>query len=130
MGREMSAPDRAMDKLRDEMAGKDAGPGITALGEYLTERLLREPGIAEMILEKGKTLKGAFLSIKDEARKRQKGGFAYVGPEEAFSMTCKYFGIPEEKIARAAEGEGVRAIPQALAHSDYDELDLDALMDG
>ena len=31
--------DRAMDKIRDEMAGKGIGPGETALGEYLTEHV-------------------------------------------------------------------------------------------
>ena len=135
----------AMDKIRDEMAGKGIGPGETALGEYLTERLTREPGIAGKLLEKGKTLAGAFASIRDAARKKAVQGFAYVGPDEAFAMTCQYFGIPAEKeqsrrdcdaeqdgrqgtkTARASEAQAVRAIPQALAD---DGLDLDALLDG
>ena len=42
--------DKAMDKIRDERASKGIGPGETALGEYLTERLMREPEIAERLL--------------------------------------------------------------------------------
>lgn len=120
--------DQAMDKIRDEMAGKDAGPGIAALGEYLTARLQKEPGIAGMILAKGKTLLGAFLSIKEVARKRQKSGFAYVAPEEAFALTCQYFGIGEDTSTGAGPCPAPQGEAKAQALAQGSELDLDALM--
>ena len=113
----------AMDKIRDEMASKGIGPGETALGEYLTERLTREPGIAGKLLEKGKTLAGAFAVIRDAARKKAVQGFAYVGPDEAFAMTCTYFGIPAEAQAIAPAHE-----PTPTQTPD-DGLDLDTLLE-
>ena len=109
---------KAMDKLRDEMAKADA-PGLSALGEYMTERLLRDGSIAPRVLKDGKTLAGAFEAIRAQAKKEQKGGFACIEDERAYRITCEYYGItPEPGKEKAA---------QALAP---DALDLDALLDG
>lgn len=109
--------DRAMDKLRDEMAASTDNGGIGEIGDYLTERLQREPVIAEKVLTDGITIKGAFEAIRDYAKKNQKGGFCYVPPEKAYEIVCGYYGI-------AAPA----SVPERKASGSGSELDLDALL--
>ena len=111
----------AVDKVRDEMAKAAGDAGIGALGEWLTERLQREPGIAPKILAKDKALAGAFGKIREYARKIAKGGAACVADTKAFEIAGEYFGIP------ATPQEAPK--PQALAPAGGDALDLDALLD-
>ena len=110
--------DKAVDKLRDEMAKHAGDAGIAALGEYLTARLLENPEIAEKILANGKTIAGAFNEVREYARKNQKGGFCAVSDEKAYEITCQYFGIDAQAPARAPAAEKTSA----------DEIDLDALL--
>ena len=110
----------AVDKVRDETAKAAENPGIGALGEWLTERLQMEPGIAPKILQKDKTLAGAFGKIRDYARKIAKGGAACVTDAKAFEIAGEYFGIP----AKPQEAPK----PQALAPAGGDALDLDTLL--
>ena len=112
---------QAMDKIRDEMARAADNSGIAVLGEWLTERLTREPGIAGAILQNDKSLAGAFNKIRDYARKIAKGGSACVADTKAFEITSEYFGIP-------ARPEEAPPEPQALAPGEPDALDLDALL--
>ena len=80
----MEEQKKAMDKLRDEMAAAKDGPGVAVLGEYMTERLLKDAAIAPNILKDGKTLAGAFEAIRAQARKEQKSGFACIDDERAY----------------------------------------------
>lgn len=116
----MDEQQKAMDKVRDEAAKAAGDAGIGALGEWLTERLAGEPGIAPKILQKDKTLTGAFGKIRDYARKIAKGGAACVTDTKAFEIAGEYFGIP----AKPQEAPK----PQALAPAGGDALDLDALL--
>lgn len=108
----MSEQERAVEKLRDEMARLANHPGVAVLGEYMTERLRKEPGIAAAILRDKKTLEGAFGAIRDHARGHQKNGFAYVASDEAFRICDRYYGL-----------HGAAAEEKAP-----DALDLDALL--
>lgn len=114
----MEEQKKAMDKLRDEMAAAKDGPGVAVLGEYMTERLLKDAAIAPNILKDGKTLAGAFEAIREQARKEQKSGFACIDDVRAYRITCEYYGV-------SPQGEALET--QALAD---DALDLDALLDG
>lgn len=115
---------QAMDKLRDEMAKAPDHPGIGVLGEYMTERLQREPALADRILEKGKTLEAAFGKIRDHARKIAVKGAACVEDKKAFEIACEYYGI-------APEGEKAAPEPTGPAASPLDDpLDLDELLEG
>lgn len=114
--------DEAMDKLRDEMAKESSRPEIRILGEYLTERLMKEPGIAEKIMANGKSLDGAFAHMKAQAQKKAQKGAYVMASEEALKMLCEYYGITAE--AKEAEKPQAAPTPKKPAGS----LDLDALL--
>ena len=56
----------AIDKIRDEMAKEPADSPIAEVGEMVTEMLTAAPDIAPAIMDKGKTLKGAYNKIYDK----------------------------------------------------------------
>jgi len=114
--------DEAMDKLRDEMARENGRPEIRILGEYLTERLMKEPGIAEKITANGKSLDGAFAHMRAQAQKKAQKGSYVMASEEALNMLCEYYGIP----AAAEEPEKPQAAPTPKKTAG--SLDLDALL--
>ena len=78
--------DRAVDKVRDELAGSKSSQ-ITLLGEGVTAMLRLHPEWDGNILEKGKTLKGAL----DEVRKHATGGCS--DPIQTTASLCGYYGI-------------------------------------
>lgn len=119
----MAETDRAMDLIRDEMAKAHDNPGISILGEYLTERLQGEPGIAAAILKQKEPLAFGFAAIKEHARKIAKGGYACVDDKTGFALACKALGIAEAKPAAKIEA------PKTQAPAP-DALDLDALLGG
>jgi len=121
--------DRAMDLIRDEMAKAHDNPGISILGEYLTERLQGEPGIAAAILKHKEPLAFGFAAIKEHARKIAKGGYACVDDKTGFALACKALGIGTSsgRADNIRPYKEERAEAQAPAH---DALDLDALLGG
>ena len=60
--------DRAMDKLRDEMA-KTKSKAVGMVGEIVTLYLMADEANAEKILRKEKTLSGAYAAMKSVAQK-------------------------------------------------------------
>ena len=116
------------------MAKAHDNPGISILGEYLTERLQGEPGIAAAILKHKEPLAFGFAAIKEHARKIAKGGYACVDDKTGFALACKALGIDTTEITSSVglsptpspQGEGLTKA-QAPAH---DALDLDALLGG
>jgi len=120
--------DKAMDLIRDEMAKSHDNPGISILGEYLTERLQGEPGIAAAILKHKEPLAFGFAAIKEHARKIAKGGCACVDDKTGFALACKALGITSsDRADDISPYKGERTETQAPAH---DALDLDALLGG
>lgn len=105
-----------MDEIRDEMAREEADSPISAIGEYVTERIQAGAEIPE-----GKTLKGAYKAMEGWARKNQKNGCCYVPPARAFSIVDEYFGFSGAKPQTPAQ---VQPAPAA------DDLDLDSLLGG
>ena len=123
----MADADRAMDRVRDEMAKSSGKPGVIVLGNYLTGRLRKEPGIAEQLLNEKKTLAGAFSEIRGYAEKNRNGlKFAVVDDATAYGILCEYYGIPKDGEAPAEEQEPEK--PAKPAQTPADELDIDALL--
>lgn len=91
--------DLAIAKLANEIKGKDY---LVPFEEYLTE-ICKTDAVAEKILNKEKSLQGAFKAMQDIARKRQVGGCAYIPPEEGFQIIRDYYGIIEEAPPAAPE---------------------------
>lgn len=113
--------DKAMDRIRDEMAKKADHPGVSILGEYFTDRLQKDSGIGEKLMAEGKTLTGAFDEIRRYAEKNRGGNnWAFVPPEKGFAIACGYFGI---EYGEAEEKKKEKKI-------ETDDLDLDALLGG
>ena len=120
--------EKAMDKLRDEMAKNAGDEGISYLGEYLTARLRAAPEIAGKLLEKRKSIAGAFGAVRDYARKNQKNSFCAVSDAKACEIACGYFGI--ETQAPANTPLPLREISAPTDRGGNTALDLDALLEG
>lgn len=117
--------EKAVDRLRDELAKKSDHPGVSVIGEYLTGRLNADRSLADKICADGKSIEGAFDAIRDYASKHRNGkNFAYVPPEKALEIACEYYGIPAEKTD--AQTSAHKPAPSAPASDDG--LDLDSLL--
>ena len=139
--------DKAMDKLRDEMA-KTKSKAVGMVGEIVTMYLMADEENAEKILEEGKTLAGAYGAMKSVA---QKGRRECIDCEEAAEIFADYYGfekVPMEELWELAQGRkkakpqaaavpsaGMTlpdgrepAIPTVASAGMLDELDLDALL--
>ena len=117
--------DQAMDLIRDEMAKAHDNPGLCILGEYLTERLQGEPGIAAAILKQKEPLAFGIAAIKEHARKIAKGGYACVDDKTGLALACKALGIGTS----SGRADDIRPYKEAQAPA-HDTLDLDALLGG
>ena len=120
--------DRAMDKLRDEMA-KTKSKAVGMVGEIVTLYLMADEANAEKILHKEKTLSGAYAAMKSVA---QKGRRECIDCDEAAEIFADYYGlekVPMEERWELAKGRK-KSKPQAAAvmAPDVDDLDLDALL--
>lgn len=117
---------KAMDKIRDEMAAKSGHMGVQAVGQFITLLLQSSPETAGQVLQEGKTLEGAFGEVRKWAEGHKNGSYAFVPPDKADELVRGYYGISvgkEETQAPAAP-----AVPARRAEPD--DLDLDALLGG
>ena len=92
---------KAIAKITEECQGKDY---LIPFEEYLTS-ICTTDKIAEKILDKKKTLQGAFDKMKETAEKHmvKKGnvGIGCIPPEEGFEIIREYFGIDLKEKAEA-----------------------------
>lgn len=120
--------DQAMERLRDEMAKQANHGGIAAIGEYFTQQLEMRPGIAGQLLERDKSLSGAYRELEKAARARAKGsGCVVISDREGFAIAEKYYGIP------AAPEGAEKIMPQAApaqAAAPLGLMELDDLLAG
>lgn len=116
----------AMDRVRDEMAKEAAGSPIAEVGEMVTEMLAASPDLAPRIMDKGKTLKGAYQAIESAAKKNRGGRSAVcIGPREAAKIVLEYYGyIGAVPQTPAPAPEPLKPAPAR------DEFDLDAMLEG
>ena len=118
--------DKAMDKLRDEMA-QEKSSAVKMAGEMITLQLMADHGNAEKILADGKTIKGAYDAMKEHARKNR---LECIPPDEACDIFAEYYGFTKLSFDEiwSAVKSGQKAKPQAPAKAGLDDLDLDALL--
>lgn len=117
---------RAVDKVRDEMAKEDKRPEIGAVGELMTAMLQDQPDIAGAILAKGKTLTGAFDALKAHASKHKAGQCYAMTDAEARKLLRDYYGINGE-APRPSQAAPAPTPPQPQTPA-QDLFDLDALL--
>ena len=88
--------DKAIAKITDEMM-KSKNPAIRAIEEHLTN-LCTNNEVAEKILDKDKSLKGAYNKMKEEAKKLAGGSSEIcISDEDGFRIVDEYFGINQIK---------------------------------
>lgn len=112
--------DRAIDAVRDEMAKAPAGSGAHGVGEIVTDLFPQMPTLQAAVLEKGKSLEGAYQAMREYARKNQKGGCYYMPPGQAMEMILKYYGVEagSVKVPAAATGAAQAQEPTSDALDD------------
>lgn len=134
--------EQAMDRLRDEMAGKHNDPGVQIIGEAMTRLLQLSPETAEAVGAEGKTLAGAFAAVRSWAQKHQTGNCCFVPPAQAVEIVCEYYGLPDIAVLARAVGEltaeQTGGTAEAQAHAEAvqnaalkkrSRMDLDAELD-
>ena len=96
---------KAIDKLRDEMAANTGFDALNALGDMMCDYLCAHRSAAAQILTEGKTLQGAMKNMEEYARKnRGKNNYACVPPSKAMELTLAYYGIAETAASTPASG--------------------------
>lgn len=130
-----SAAERAVEKLRDEMAAA-RDKRLQLLGEGVTVMLQVHPDWSDHILKKDKTLSGALEAI----RRKAVGGCS--DPILTTRSLCGYYGIPCDDprrlglevtgglMAGGKAGAPRAAAPAPAPAAEADPFDLDALMGG
>lgn len=109
--------EKAMDKLRDEMAKQHKNSGLCALGEYMTGLLQARPEAADCILSK-KSLSGAWDALVAHAKKLPRmGSCVAVKDEDAYRICREYFGIADAPDAPATAAERKEAVQPASGGS-------------
>ena len=92
---------RAIEKLDKEMeAAKD--PCFKYIAEQLLQLATSCPEVAEKILEQKKTLSGALLAVREEAKKHAVGGCACLDEIQTMEIACKYYNIAKTEPAAEA----------------------------
>jgi len=131
----MSDYDRAVDRLRDEMA-KTKNDAVRTVGEMMTMVLFQYPGHADAVLGEGKTLQGAYEAMYEYAKKNKKGNSCCVPPDKALEILCGYYGIeygPHMFNAfgtPAATGTPHAEEQATKPQTPEDDFDLDAMLEG
>lgn len=109
----MNKIDLAIKKLTEECQGNDY---LVPFEECMTSICTTE-AVAEKILQEDKTLTGAYETMRDIAKGRQKNGCAYIPPDEGLSILKKYFGIRESdthSVIKAESTDGMIDITSLL----------------
>lgn len=118
---------KAVDRIRDEMAKKSANQGVQLIGGRLTGLMEQQPELAEKLLDEKKSVQGACEQIYSYACKHKTGNFALVPPEKALEIVGEYYGIETQALGatpQAARGQ----LPSAEGSRESAGLDLDDLL--
>lgn len=92
---------KAIDKIRDEMAANANDGYIAAVGEYLTEYIRGHKDEADKVMADGKTIKGSLAAASEEARKKQRGNVAVLSYEEVYKLVREYYGFCDNRAKNA-----------------------------
>lgn len=110
----------AVDKIRDEMAGKPQDCNVQYIGEQLTRHIMAHPADAPKFYAEGKTIAGAMKKLEDYARQHKHGVMACIDPDTGMRIILEYYGV----MAGAA-AKPMMAAARTMGRTD---LDLDALL--
>ena len=113
----------AVDKVRDEMAAAKGAnaQAVRAIGEMLTEWLLKHPEDEGKVMQPDKTLDGCYFEMEKYAMAHKTGSSYCMTPDEAYEMIRKYFGI-EGNGGTEGTGKG----PSTPLRSAQDDIECGA----
>lgn len=100
--------DRAIDRVRDEMAKHHDNPGICAVGEVLTALLAAAPEYAAAMLDDKHNLKGAYEALEAYARQqytKNRRNCVYVPQDTAERVILEYYGLTPDRPADSGHTE-------------------------
>jgi hypothetical protein len=83
---------QTIDKINTEMK-KDKNPYVQVIGQFLLQHVESNPGSAEKIMAKDKTIIKSLAAMQTEAQKKKVGNCAVLTDQEGFAIVLKYFGI-------------------------------------
>lgn len=98
----------AINKIKEEIKNGN-NPYITVIGEFLINHLEVNPGAAESILNKDKSIIQSLGEMKKVAEKKKVGNCAILTDEEGFAIVLKYFGI-ESQVIKEVKREETKVI--------------------
>lgn len=110
--------EKAIDRIRDEMASNPKDLNIQYIGEQLTRHIMAHPADAPKFYAQGKTILGGMKKLEDYARQHRSGIMACVDPDTGMRIIFEYYGVTAGKAA-----EPSRVTAQSA------DLDLDALLE-
>ena len=109
--------EKAIEKLRQEMdASKE--PYIIFVGQYMIDHIKGRPADAAAIMAAGKTITGSLSVMKENARKKAKGGCAIFTPDEGLAIVMEYYGLQGANQTATPKPEPTRKI----------DIDIDELL--
>lgn len=97
---------QALQKIQQEV-GSDAKNGVVqSIGGFLANYVRNHPEHAGLIAAEGKTIKGSYKAMEDEARRQRVN---MMTDEEGFAIILKYYGVdvPKPEPEPAAVGFNV-----------------------
>lgn len=112
---------KALSKIKDEMAKNQKNGYIQVVGRYLMQHLAANPGCAEKIMAADKTVAKSLDKMREEARKKQSGNCAVLTDEEGFAVVLKYFGMEGTPSGTSVQVPAPRpAAPAPVSATDFD----------
>ncbi len=90
---------KAKEKINSEMSSNTNNPYIQVVGNFLMQHLESDPGAAEKILVKDKTIAKSLEAMRKAAEKKKVGNMAVLTDAEGFAVVLKYFGIDGQPVS-------------------------------
>lgn len=113
----------AIKKIKDEM-DKNNNPYVKVVGEFLLQHLEINPGAAEKILDKEKSIIKSLDEMKKAAEKKKVGNCAVLTDKEGFEIVLKYFGIKEKVTVLPTDPSCVKVNQDPIVNS-KNSIDFD-----
>jgi hypothetical protein len=117
--------EKAKAKLQDEMDKAKNNHYVQVVGDYLLQYLDKNPGTAESILAKEKTIAKSLDAMRNDASKKKVGNCAMFTPDEGFAIVMKYYGIKDASTPAKVDYAVGNYRPQPAAPAPKPAADFD-----
>lgn len=118
--------EEAVRKIEEEIK-RENNPYVKVIGEFLIKQLDVNPGVAEKILNKDKSILSSLGEMKKVAEKKKSGNCAILTDEEGFAIVLKYFGI-ESQVIKEVKREASKVV-DIKEYKKTEEIDFEINLD-